>query len=319
MNKPNFAAMKGSTASLTEKLQNKLREDNSSGRQDDERFWKPTRDKTGNGYAVIRFLPASPNPECPGGVEDAFYVRIFSHAFQGKNGQWYIENSLTTIGQDDPVGEYNSQLWSSGSDDLKNQARKQKRKTTFISNILVIDDPSNPANNGKNFLFKYGKKIFEMISEKIETPKFPGDPQYNPFDFWDGANFKLKIREVEGYPNYDKSEFDTQGPLFRGDDAKLEELWKKQYPLLPLIAPSNFKTYDELKKKLDRVLGLGVAPLRTAPPAADRGDDVNTDEVVEEDAPRTSAGRSSPNAAPAPVDDEDDEIAFFKKMSAKRS
>lgn len=311
MNKPNFAALKGSAASLSDKLQSKLREDN-SGKQEDERFWKASRDKAGNGYAVIRFLPPAPNPECPNGVEDCFYVRIFSHAFQSKNGQWYIENSRTTIGQDDPVGEYNSELWGSGSEAGKEQARKQKRKTTFISNILVIEDPANPANEGKVFLFKYGKKIFEMISDRM-NPQFPGDKKFNPFDFWEGANFKLKIREVEKFPNYDKSEFDTPSPLF-DDDAKLEALWKKQYPLLPLIDASNFKSYDELQKKLHRVLGLSSPP--SVPPRRDDTGADDNDEVIEEDSPRASAPAPARTAPSAPPEDED-ELAFFKRVSGK--
>jgi hypothetical protein len=212
---------------------------------DDELYWKPTPDKAGNASATIRFLPAGPTEEIP-------FVRLWSHSFQGVGG-WYIENSRTTLEEDDPVSELNSQLWSTGIESNKDIARVQKRKLHYISNIYVIRDPANPENEGKVFYYKFGKKIFTMINDLLH-PQFEDEKKINAFDFWEGANFKLKMRKVEGYPNYDKSEFEPQSPLFTDDD-KMEALWKSLRPLKPLVAPENFKSYDELKTKLSRVLG----------------------------------------------------------------
>jgi hypothetical protein len=228
-----------------------------AGSKDDTRFWQPEVDKAGNGMAVIRFLPA---PAADG--DDALpWVRVFNHGFQGPGG-WYIENSLTTLNQKDPVSEYNSILWNSGIEANKEIARKQKRRLTYISNILVVSDPKNPENEGQIKLYKYGKKIFDKISEAM-NPEFADETPLNPFDFWEGANFKIKIRQVEGYRNYDKSEFDSITPV-DGDDEKLEAIWKKEYSLKEFLDPKQFKSYDALKAKLDKVLGLdGVAPVKT--------------------------------------------------------
>ena len=228
-----------------------------AGSKDDTRFWQPEVDKAGNGMAVIRFLPA---PAADG--DDALpWVRVFNHGFQGPGG-WYIENSLTTLNQKDPVSEYNSILWNSGIEANKEIARKQKRRLTYISNILVVSDPKNPENEGQIKLYKYGKKIFDKISEAM-NPEFADETPLNPFDFWEGANFKIKIRQVEGYRNYDKSEFDSITPV-DGDDAALEAIWKKEYSLKEFLEPKQFKSYDTLKAKLDKVLGLdGVAPVKT--------------------------------------------------------
>ena len=228
-----------------------------AGSKDDTRFWQPEVDKAGNGMAVIRFLPA---PAADG--DDALpWVRVFNHGFQGPGG-WYIENSLTTLNQKDPVSEYNSILWNSGIEANKEIARKQKRRLTYISNILVVSDPKNPENEGQIRLYKFGKKIFDKISEAM-NPEFADETPLNPFDFWEGANFKIKIRQVEGYRNYDKSEFDSITPV-DGDDEKLEAIWKKEYSLKEFLEPKQFKSYDTLKAKLDKVLGLdGVAPVKT--------------------------------------------------------
>ena len=228
-----------------------------AGSKDDTRFWQPEVDKAGNGMAVIRFLPA---PAADG--DDALpWVRVFNHGFQGPGG-WYIENSLTTLNQKDPVSEYNSILWNSGIEANKEIARKQKRRLTYISNILVVSDPKNPENEGQIKLYKFGKKIFDKISEAM-NPEFADETPLNPFDFWEGANFKIKIRQVEGYRNYDKSEFDSITPV-DGDDAALEAIWKKEYSLKEFLEPKQFKSYDALKAKLDKVLGLdGVAPVKT--------------------------------------------------------
>jgi len=260
------------------------------GSKEDERLWQPEVDAAGNGYAVIRFLDA---PAVDG--EDAMpWVQVFSHGFQGPGG-WYIENSLTTLGQKDPVSEYNTQLWNSGIEANKEIARKQKRRLTYISNVLVIKDTANPANEGKVFLYKYGKKIFDKIKEKIE-PQFEDEKAVNPFSFWEGANFKLKIRKVEGYRNYDKSEFDNPSPLFDGDDDKIEKVWKSEYSLKEFLDPKHFKSYDELKSKLDRVLGLdGVAAARVKAKAEDL-------ELADEDVGVAAS-------------DDDDSMAFFGKLA----
>ena len=221
-----------------------------AGSKDDTRLWQPTVDKAGNGMAVIRFLPA---PAVDG--DDALpWVRRFDHGFQGPGG-WYIENSLTTLGQKDPVSEYNTTLWNSGIEANKEIARKQKRRLHYIANILVVSDPSNPSNEGQIKLFKFGKKIFDKITEAM-NPEFADETPINPFDMWEGANFKLKIRNVEGYRNYDKSEFADKSALLEGDDEKLEELWKKEFSLKEFTDPSNFKSYEVLKAKLDKVLGF---------------------------------------------------------------
>ncbi len=211
----------------------------------DERIWKPTVDKAGNGYAVIRFLPAPEGEELP-------WVRYWDHGFKGPTGLWYIENSLTSIGQNDPVGEMNSRLWNSGIESDKQKARDQKRRLHYVTNIYIVSDPGNPDNEGKVFLYKFGKKIFDKIMDVMQ-PAFQDETPVNPFDFWKGANFKLKIRNVEGYRNYDKSEFDSESAL--ADDEKLEVIYDKCHSLKEFTDPSSYKTYDELKAKLMRVLG----------------------------------------------------------------
>ena len=231
--------------SLTAKLVKEVEKMNNTGGNTDDRIWKLDVDKGGNGYAVIRFLPAPENEDLP-------FVKLYSHAFQGPGG-WYIENSLTTLGQKDPVSEYNSLLWNNGTDLGKETARKQKRKLTYVSNVYVVKDPANPENEGKVFLFKYGKKIFDKLTAAMQ-PEFEDEEAIDPFDFWQGANFKLKAKNVAGYRNYDSSEFAAVSPLLNDDDA-LESLWKKQFSLAELVAGDQFKTYEELKTRLDYVLG----------------------------------------------------------------
>ena len=213
----------------------------------DERIWKPTVDKAGNGYAVLRFLPATEGQELP-------WARYWDHAFKGPTGLWYIENSLTSIGQADPVGELNSRLWNTGFDDDKAKARTQKRRLHYVTNVLVMSDSSAPHNEGKVFLYKFGKKIFDKIMDVMQ-PQFADEQPINPFDFWEGADFKLKIRNVEGYRNYHKSEFSSQSALYDGDDNRLESLYSQLYDLNEFVDPKNYKSYDELKQKLERVLG----------------------------------------------------------------
>ena len=215
----------------------------------DERLWKPELDTSGNGYAVIRFLPAIEGEDLP-------WAKLFSHAFQGPTGQWYIENSRTTLGRGDigkdPASEYNTSLWNSGVETDKEIARKQKRKLSYYSNIYIVSDSKNPHNEGKVFLFRYGKKIFDKLMAAMQ-PEFEDESPINPFDFWKGANFKLKIRKVDGYWNYDKSEFEAPSAIL-DDDSAIERIWKEQYSLADFTAPSNFKSYEELKTRLDAVL-----------------------------------------------------------------
>ncbi len=213
----------------------------------DDRIWKPTVDKAGNGYAILRFLPANEGVELP-------WVRYWDHGFKGPTGQWYIENSLTSIGQNDPVGELNSRLWNSGIEADKETARAQKRRLHYVTNVLVVSDPGNPANEGKVMLYKFGKKIFEKIMDAMQ-PEFADESPVNPFDFWEGADFKLKIRNVEGYRNYDKSEFASASSLYDGDESRLEGVYNQLHDLSEFTDPKNYKSYDELKAKLMRVLG----------------------------------------------------------------
>jgi hypothetical protein len=273
---------------------------NGGGKNVDDRFWQPEVDAAGNGYAVIRFLDT---PAVDG--EDGLpWVQIWSHGFQGPGG-WYIENSLTTIGKTDPVSEHNTVLWNSGIEANKEIARKQKRKLTYIANVLVVSDPKRPQNEGKVFLYKFGKKIFDKIKEKLE-PQFADETPLNPFDFWKGANFKVKIRNVEGYRNYDKSEFDSAAPLFNGDDTQIEKVWKSAHSLKDFLKPENFKSYDELKVKLDRVLGAGG----TAGAASRKIDDEETSSPV-----IRSASAKKVTAEEVSVDDDD--MAFFEKLAAE--
>ena len=290
-----------SLGSLTQKLVKEVEKMNTTGGGADERLWKPELDKTGNGYAVVRFLPS---PE----GEDIPWAKMYSHAFQGPGG-WYIENSLTTTGGKDPVSEHNRELWNSGNETDKDVVRKQKRKLSYYANIYVVKDPTNPQNEGKIFLYKFGKKIFDKVMEAMQ-PEFEDETPINPFDFWKGANFKLKIVKKDGYWNYDKSEFDSVAPLLDDDDA-LEALWKKEYSLAAVTAADQFKSYDDLKKRLNYVLGA-------KPP---------TRKVYNEDLEDESEGRGSftpdfkskaPVAA-APVAsasaDEDDALTYFQKLA----
>ena len=265
----------------------------------DDRIWKPVMDKTGTGFAIIRFLPAPKGEELP-------WAKLWNHAFQGPTGQWYIENSLTTIGQNDPVSEHNSALWNSGVESDKEIARKQKRKLQYYSNIYVVKDGANPENEGKVFLYRYGKKIFDKIMETMQ-PAFEDESPINPFDFWEGANFKLKLRKVDGYWNYDKSEFEAPSALF-DDDDKLEELWGKEHSLTAFTDNTNFKSYDELKKRLDVVLS-GVTTVGNVT-------EMTTSESFD-DSPETLSVVDTPEE-PAPtvsVPDEDDTMSYFEKLA----
>jgi hypothetical protein len=293
-----FADLKRNSSSNFDKLNKELSKLNTSNQSNnaDDRLWRCATDKAGNGYAVIRFLPA------PNG-EDFPFVRIWDHGFQGPGG-WYIEKSLTTLGEADPVSEHNSKLWNSGLESDKEIARKQKRRLSYYSNIYVVKDPANPANEGKVFLYKYGKKIFDKIQD-LMAPQFEDEQPVNPFDFWNGANFKLKVRNVEGYPNYDKSEFETPGPL-SNDDDELEMIYKKQYPLQEMLERKNFKTYDELKTKLNKALGLNIESARQA------------QYIPEEPAQQERVRAAEPikaDAAPSISSDDDDDLDWFKQLA----
>ena len=266
--------------------------------QPDERIWKPTVDKAGNGYAVIRFLPASEGAELP-------WVRYWDHGFKGPTGLWYIENSLTSIGQPDPVGELNSRLWNSGIESDKDKARVQKRRLHYVTNILVLQDPSNPQNEGKVFLYQFGKKIFDKIMDVMQ-PSFADETPVNPFDFWDGADFKLKIRNVEGYRNYDKSEFSSASALYESDESKLETVYNQLHNLSEYTDPKNYKSYDELKAKLMRVLG------EEADMGAPTVQQMNT---VNDPAPMPEPVQAPVTAEEMNKQDDDDTMSYFAKLA----
>ena len=297
-----------SIGSLTSKLVKEVEKMNNTSSGGDDRLWKPEVDKVGNGFAVLRFLPA---PE----GEDLPWAKMYSHAFQGPGG-WYIENSLTTLGQKDPVSEYNSMLWNNGTDAGKDAARKQKRKLTYISNIYVVKDPANPQNEGRVMLYKYGKKIFDKLTAAMQ-PEFEDEEAIDPFDFWQGANFKLKAKNVAGYRNYDSSEFAAQSALLDDDDA-MEAIWKKQSSLQEFVAADQFKDYDVLKTRLDYVLGNKGTPKfqdqetveaeedfrasnrGTAPAVTSTPGDFNAEDIV------ASSSSSS---------DDDDALSYFARLA----
>jgi hypothetical protein len=299
-----------SIGSLTQKLVKEVEKMNNTGGGADERLWKPEMDKTGNGYAVIRFLPAPDGEELP-------WAKMYSHAFQGPGG-WYIENSLTTNGGKDPVSEYNRELWNSGIDADKETVRKQKRKLSYYANIYVVQDKANPQNEGRVFLYKFGKKIFDKIMEAMQ-PEFEDETPINPFDFWQGANFKLKLKKVAGYWNYDSSEFDRPSPLLDDDDA-LEALWKKQYSLSALTAPDQFKTYEQLETRLKMVLGKKSAPPRLDEEVNDEDNDrgnFQPDWAASRPAPEPTADFNAPDitAKSTSSDDEDDALSYFQRLA----
>ena len=297
--------------SLTSKLVKEVEKMNTPSGGDD-RLWKPEMDKSGNGYAVVRFLPAPQGEDLP-------WVKLYKHAFQGPGG-WYIENSLTTLGQKDPVSEYNTTLWNNGTDAGKEEARKQKRKLEYYSNIYVVKDPANPQNEGRVMLYKYGKKIFDKIMAAMQ-PKFEDEEPINPFDFCQGADFKIKIKKVAGYWNYDSSEFARQAPLLDGDDDALEALWKTEHSLAELVAADKFKDYDALKKRLDYVLGI-----RGVPKMQDQ-ETVEEEQAFErerrgEGLDSLSEGRGSfndPDITPTVSrdEDEDDALSYFQKLAGE--
>jgi hypothetical protein len=291
-----FASLKKNSNSSFEKLTRELEKVASSEKNTgDDRLWKPELDKSGNGYAVIRFLPPPEGEELP-------WAKVFSHAFQGPGG-WYIENSLTTIGKSDPVGDLNRKLWNSGRDSDKEIARKQKRKLSYFSNIYVVRDPLHPENEGRVFLFKYGKKIYDKIVAAMQ-PEFEDEKPINPFDFWTGADFKLKIRKLDGFWNYDKSEFAPQGTLGDFSDSELEAIYAKGYPLVEYTADSNFKTYEDLEKRLGTVLAARKTVV-----------DMETEEAEEELVPVAAAPVREEVRPKQRQDDESDTLSFFANLA----
>jgi len=293
-----FESLKSSSSGfdkLTKALEQNLNPEDQANKNkyQDDRLWKPELDKTGNGYAVLRFLPASEGEDMP-------WVRVWSHAFQGPGG-WYIENSLTTLGQKDPVSEENTRLWNTGLDSDKEIARKRKRKLSYYSNVLVVSDPKHPENEGKVMLFKFGKKIFDKITEAMQ-PAFEDEVAVNPFDFWKGANFKLKIRKVDGFWNYDKSEFDSVSQIAESDED-IKAIWSKQHKLQPFLAPEAFKSYDELNEKLNRVISGSAKTAET---------------VENTDLPQATESAPVPTQSATPMasdTNEDDSLDYFSKLA----
>ena len=291
-----FESLKTSSSGfdkLTKALEENLSPEDSKNKNkyQDDRYWKPELDKTGNGYAVLRFLPATSGEDMP-------WVRLWSHAFQGTGG-WYIENSLTTLGHKDPVSEENTRLWNTGVESDKGIARNRKRKLSYYANVMIVSDPTHPENEGQIKLFRFGKKIFDKITEAMQ-PAFEDETPINPFDFWKGANFKLKIRKVDGFWNYDKSEFEGTSAIADNDD-NIKAIWEKQYPLKPFLDTSNFKSYEELKEKLHRVItGAKI-----------------TDSVENVDLPSTPAStvKSSDGAPIATASESDDTLDYFSKLA----
>jgi hypothetical protein len=295
-NLSDLRSARGNFDSLMKEVE-KMNTNTNQSNKDDGNIWKPTVDTAGNGYAVIRFLPAPQGEDLP-------WVRMWNHGFQGPTGKWYIENSLTTLQQQDPVSELNSELWNSGSDASKEIARKQKRRLAYYANIMVVQDPSAPENEGKVFMYKFGKKIFDKIMEAMK-PEFQDETPLNPFDFWDGVNFKLKIRQVEGYRNYDKSEFEqTPVAVAEGDEA-IEAIWKQQHSLAEMVDPKNFKSYDELKTKLTMVLGGKSVPAAASAQTGDVEDDI----FVSKNKPVDSTVTVSSST------DDDDAMSYFSKLA----
>src|SRR6056300_181459 len=287
---------------LTKQLENTIEQPEKKNKYQDDRLWKPELDKSGNGYAVLRFLPAVEGEDMP-------WQRVWNHAFQGPGGQWYIENSLTTLNKKDPVSEENTRLWNTGIEADKEIARKRKRKLQYYSNILVVSDPKHPENEGKVFLYKFGKKIFDKITEAM-NPQFDDEKALNPFDFWEGANFKLKIRKVDGYWNYDKSEFDSPSPLADNDDD-IQSTWKQQFALSEFSDPSTFKSYDELKARFEKVV-YGTGNTTTA-------DKIDTPTIDDEESAPVVEKKSEPKQSVAPVesidsDGDDDTMDYFSKL-----
>jgi len=313
-----FASLKRASKGSIEQLTAQIQSAAGDKRTADERFWNPQVDKAGNGMAIIRFLPAPAGDDVP-------FIKMFDHGFQGSGG-WFVEKCPTTLGKDCPACDNNRELWATGLESNKTIVRKQKRNLYFISNVYVVKDPANPDNDGKVFLFRYGKKIFDKLQEKM-TPQFADEVAVNPFDLWEGANFRIKIRQVDGYRNYDKSEFDSAGPLLNDDD-KMEAIWKKEYALSEFPDPKNFKTFDELKTRLDKVLGLTGGSAKAGRSnnvqqmSEDLDDDIPFDRASGPSAGKTRDAPLAPKrqATTTPVAEsgstgDDDDLAYFQALA----
>jgi len=292
-----FATLKNNRSKSIESLTEELNKINTKYQNDDDKYWQPTVDKVGNGQAIIRFLP-------PPGDEKSPFIRYWEHGFKGPGG-WYIEKSLTTLGENDPCAEYNNTLWESGKETDKKIARDQKRKLYYVSNVYVVSDPANPDNDGKVFLYKYGKKIFDKITDQM-NPAFEGDAKINPFDLWDGCNFRLRIRKVEGYRNYEKSDFAGQAPLLEDDD-EMKVVWESEHALQPIIAPDKFKTYDALKARLDKVLKINTTT-KSGSSDSEKSDSSSKFKSTKSSSPPWESSNSDDD------DDSEDTTNFFKKL-----
>lgn len=270
----------------------------------DDRFWKLEADKAGNGTATIRFLPRVEGDELP-------WIRVFNHGFQGPTGKWYIENSLTTLGENDPVGELNSKLWNTGNEADKETARKQKRRLTYIANVLIVSDPKHPENEGQVRLFKFGKKIFDKIMDKAR-PTFEDESPVNVFDLWEGADFKMRQRKVEGYANYDQSVFMEPSAIANGDEQQILKVVNGQHKLSEFLDRKNFKTYEELSRKLVMVLNSEMAaPVKTAATMSEDDEDYTP--------PKRTEAKSAPVKISKAVEEDEDEdaMAYFKKIATE--
>lgn len=295
-----FAELKRQSEDLNSKLTSDVKSANSFQKENDERMWYPNVDAAGNGVSVVRFLP--PHPD-----EDEAYIRIWSHGFKGPTGLWYFENSLTTLGQPDPASEYNNKLWNSEIEANKKQASEQKRKTSYYTNVYIVNDALNPENNGTVRIFKFGPTIFEFIKNKM-VPEFEDQQPVPVFDLWKGANFRIRIRKDEhGYRKYDRSEWDTPAPLF-SDEDKLAEIYDQLHPLQPFKDPKNFKSYDELKERLNRVLGIDIKD-NVAP---EKG---SAREMLTETPPPVLKETPAPRAENVVVEDDDEDLDYFKKLT----
>lgn len=325
-----FAQLKKNRAQALQKLSTELQTVDKTGFEDPNKgkYWTITRDSTtGNGNAIIRFLMGNPLSD-----DDPSYVKYWDHAFKGPTGQWYIEKSRTTLGEPDPVGEYNSKLWNSGDEEKKEIARKQKRNLRYVANILVVKDPANPENEGKVFLFRYGKKIHDKII-KMDNPEYDGDEKINPFDLWEGVNFRLRVKTVANFPNYDDSEFDRRTSAISDDEDEIERVFESRHNLSELIDPSSFKSYDELKARLDIVLGNSEGNSGGGRSNKALAFDDEEDGKEEEDSRYNLSSRmksAEPDeikSAPAKEqktaknvsldDDDDDDMAYFQNLTKK--
>jgi|TARA_R110001583_G_scaffold190626_1_gene355027 hypothetical protein len=295
-----FADFKKRSKNSVSELASKMEKMDEKKSYKDDRFWKPELDKSSNGYAVIRFLPGTQKDDTP-------WAKYFSHGFQGPGG-WYIENSLTTLGENDPVSEMNTKLWNSGIESDKDIARTRKRKTNYVSNIYIVSDTANPENEGKVFLYRYGQKIFNKIKESMH-PEFEDEEAINPFDLWKGANFKLKVRKVAGYINYDKSEFASCSPVSDSDET-IEAIWNKQYAVSEFVNPSNFKSYDELRDRLNKVIGDDMRS--SAPNKTETVEDVKVEPQYNGEFDKSAKESSSDSDNEA-----SDALSYFEKLASE--